>query len=349
MSRKMGPRASVTIQDVARRAGVAAGTASRAVNRRGYISDDVQRRVDAAVKELGYHPDWTAQLMRGAPSRLVGLIIPDILNVHYTALARALAELLRAEGYDLILCANNDDPAVDRRHLEVLRDKRVDGIIYVAPEFGSNSDRVQEIVAGGLAMVELNRHREHLDAIIQDNFGGAELITKHFIDRGHRRIAIVVGSDRTTGKPRVAGYRTAMEDAGISPHADLVRVGAFSRAHGEAATRALLALPDRPTALFAGSNRILIGALHVLHEAGLRVGTDMSIASFNDTEWLGVVSPPITAVDVDHTEMARQTVLRLLHRMQQSGDATEKPATTVIPVQLVVRDSVKTLRVSGRH
>lgn len=335
--------ASVTIQDVARHAGVAAGTASRTINRKGYVSQDVRTRVGAAVKALGYQADWTAQLMRGAPSRLVGLIIPDIMNVHYTALSRALADMLLAEGYDLILCVNNDDAALDLRHLQVLREKRVDGIIYVAPEVGSNSDQVNQMVDAGVAVVELNRHREKLDAVVMDNFGGGEALTKHALAQGHRLIAIVVGSDQTTAKPRIAGYRTALEEGAVSYQPQLVRAGSFSRAYGEIATRELLALRIRPTAILAGSNRILMGALHVLQEAKLRIGTDIAIASFNDTEWLDVVTPPITAIAVDHNEMARQTIARLLHRMKPES-AKEKTVTTVIPMQLVVRNSVQLLR-----
>lgn len=330
------------MKDVALRAGVTPGTASRAIRGRGYVSADVRRRVADAVRTLAFRPSWTAQALRAGRSHLVGLVIPDILNVHYTSLSRAVARLLRGSGYDMILCVNDDDPSVDRSYLEVLRDKRVDGVIYVPPETGSNADLVSEIVAAGAAVVELNRQREagRLDAVIADNAGGARLMTERLLAAGHRRIGIIVGSDPTTGAPRAAGYRRALADAGVRADAALVRMGAFNREYGETATRALLDLRSPPTAIFAGSNRILMGALHVINQRGLRVGKDISVASFNDTEWLSIWSPPITAVDVDAEHMAREAVARVLGRLDGSAG---KPVTVTVPVRLIERASVAAL------
>ena len=141
----------------------------------------------------------------------------------------------------------------------------------------------------GMPIIELNRRREEdlLDAVLADNVQGAYQITKYLIELGHRRIGLVLGeTELTTGKNRLAGYRRALNDHGILIDASLIRIGSFTRQHGEKGTHELLQLVERPTAILAGSNRILMGALAVLDQMGLRIPDDISTATFND---IGVV------------------------------------------------------------
>lgn len=336
---------SATIKDVAKRAGLAPSTVSRALNKAGYVSEEAQRRIDEAVRELGYQPNWMARSLKGKPSRLIGLIIPDIFNVYYTAVAQAVSDALRALQYELVLCVSNEDPQIDLHYLRILQEKRVDGIIYAHPAHGNNSLVVRELAKNGMPIVELNRQREKdlLDAVLADNFRGAYQMTEYLIGMGHRRIGLIVGEpDTTTGKNRVEGYRRALEDAGIAMDPALVRVGSFSRAHGERGTRELLALPQPPTVIFAGSNRILTGTLFVLREMGKRIPEDISVVAFDDAEWLSIWNPPITAVDIATAEMARLAV-DLLQRRISSANSEHKPTTYILSTSLIERASCRRL------
>ncbi|MGQ9684186.1 MAG: LacI family DNA-binding transcriptional regulator [Anaerolineae bacterium] len=334
---------AVTIRDVARHAGLSLATVSRALNDSGYVSPAARQRVEQAVAALGYQPNWLARGLRGKPSGLVGLIIPDIRNLYYTAVAHAVADALRACGSEMVLCVTNEDPATDLHFLTLLRDKRVDGIIYAHPAGGSNSAVVRALAASGLPIVELNRQREAdlLDAVLADNERGAYQVTSYLAGLGHRRIGLIVGDPGlgNTGG-RVAGYKRACAEAGLALDPDLVRSGAFSRAHGEAATRALLTLAEPPTALFAGSNRILVGVLEVLGREGIRIPADLSLAAFDDAEWLSIWNPPITAVDIAVDEMARLAVDLLQRRIAAAG-APHKPVTYVLSTRLIERESCR--------
>ena len=285
----------VTIKDVAKRTSLSPSTVSRALNSSGYVSEETRRRVEEAVLELGYQPNWMARGLKGKPSHLIGLIIPDIFNVYYTAIAQSVTDALRAQNYELILCVSNEDCETDLNYLRVLRDKQVDGIIYAPPACGSNSTFVRELVRNGMPIVELNRQREKglLDAVLADNFQGAYQMTEYCIRMGHRRIGLILGETTlTTGKNRLDGYHRALDDAGIPFNPELVRVGSFTRQHGELAAGELLQLADPPTVIFAGSNRIPMGTLCVVQQRGFTIPEDISVVAFDDPEWLSVWKSP---------------------------------------------------------
>jgi DNA-binding LacI/PurR family transcriptional regulator len=280
-----------------------------------------------------------ARSLRGKSFRSIGLIIPDMLNVFYTATAKAVAEALRLDGYELILCPNNEDPEIDLGYLKTLWQKQVDGILYVHPAEGNNSRFVRQLAQGGMPIVELTRQREDglLDTVLADDFRGAYQVTQHLIGLGHRRIGFIVGrAELSTGRRRIDGYRRALQDAGLAVEPDLLRVGSFTRDHGEAATRALLGLPEPPTAIFAGSNRILVGLFYVLRCQGMEIPNDLSVATFDDAEWLSVWHPPITAVDVAIDEIAQLAVDLLLRRI---ACPEKKPVTYRLSTTLVERAS----------
>jgi len=335
----------ITIKDVAKKANLSISTVSRAINKSGYVSKETQDLVDKIMAELNYQPNWMARALKGSQSHLIGLIIPDIFNLHYTAFADSASRVLRRYEYEAILCLNNEDWEIDRNYLKVLREKRVDGIIYVHPANGNNSAYVRELANSGMPIVELNRQRESdiLDAVLVDNFQGAYQMTKYLIKLGHKRIGFVIGDARlTTGKYRIAGYRRALKDSGMPIDPDLIRVGSFTRDHGENGTQELLDLREPPTAIFAGSNRILMGALYVLGQKGIHIPGDMSVVGFNDAEWLSVWNPPITVVDIASGEMAQLAVEILLRRIA-STDRKSKPVTYQLSTFLIERNSCRDL------
>jgi DNA-binding LacI/PurR family transcriptional regulator len=334
-----------TIKDVARRAGLSPSTVSRSLNSSGYVSAETRQRVEEAVAALGYQPNWLARGLRGKPSRLIGLIIPDISNTYYIAIAQAVSRTLRAHNYEPVLCVNDEDAGIDLHYLQILRQKHVDGILYTHPAKGTNGPYLRQLALDGLPIVELNRQREKdlLDAALANNYQGAHMMTEYLIRRGHRRIGLILGETSViTGRERLEGYRNALKDAGLPYQPGFVCTGSFTRRHGEEGARSLLDLPVPPTVIFAASNRILMGVLAVLGERNLRIPDEISIVAFDDAEWMSIWRPPITCVDVAVEEMARLAADLLLKRIEvplQSG----KPVTYLLSTSLIERASCRTL------
>lgn len=339
---------AITIKDVAKRAGLSPATVSRALNQSGYVSTEAQRRIDDAINELGYQPNWLARGLKGQPSRLVGLIVPEVSSLYDNLIIQSVSAMLHEYNYGMMLCINNEDAEVDLGYLKILQEKHIDGIIYVHPLHGSNSAFVRHLARESMPIIELNRRCEEdlLDGVLADNVQSASQITNYLIGLGHRRISLIMGqTDLTTGQFRLTGYRHALNDTGIPVDQALIRIGSFTQEHGEAGTRELLALTPRPSAILAGSNRILMGILKVLGEQNIRIPDDISVAAFNDTEWLGIWNPPITTIDIATEEMAKLSVDLLLRRIN-SPSKEHKPRTYLLSTSLIERGSCKKRTIS---
>lgn len=335
---------AVTIKDVANRAGLSPATVSRALNKSGYVSAENVQRVEQAAAELGYQPNWMARGLHGKAANLIGLIVPEVMSLYDNSVIQVIAEELHQHGYGLLLCLNNEDGELDHSYLRHLQEKQVAGIIYTHPLTGNNSAFVRQLAAQ-IPMIELNRRREKetLDAVLADNIQGAYQLTKYLLELGHRRIALIMGENElTTGQNRLHGYQLAFSDAGLAPDPALIRIGSFSRQHGEAATAALLDDEPPPTAILAGSNRILMGVLQVLTARKLAIPAEISVAAFNDTEWLQIWDPPITTVDIAVEEMAHLAVELLLRRIAAPHKPI-KPREYLLGTALLIRSSCRAL------
>jgi DNA-binding LacI/PurR family transcriptional regulator len=332
---------SPTIIDVAKLAGLSPATVSRVLNKTGYFSEETLNKVEKAAQELEYYPNMMAQGLKGKLSHLIGLIIPDISNAFYTSIASSTLSILRKYDYEMILCVNDEDPQKDLAYLRVLKEMCVDGILYTHPVNGKNSDYLLAMVKAGIPIVEINRQREIglLDAVLHDNYRGVQQVITYLLGLGHTRIAIISGStSTTTGAERLNGYQSTLMQSGITIDPDLIKIGSFSRDYGAQAVSELLDLPDPPTAIFAASNRITLGVLYMLNQRKIHVPTDMSVAGFDDTEWMSVWNPPITAVDIAANEMT-QLAVDLIHRRITKELVSAKPVTYRLGISLIKRKS----------
>ncbi|MCB0139516.1 MAG: LacI family DNA-binding transcriptional regulator [Caldilineaceae bacterium] len=331
-----------TIKDVAKRAGLSQATVSRALNKSGYVSQETLARVEQAAAELGYQPNWMARGLHGKSSNLIGLLVPEVMSLYDNSVIQYMTEKLHAHNYGLMLCIHNERADLDLKYLQLLHEKRVAGIIYTHPLNGDNSELVHQL-AEHLPIIELNRRREAglLDAVLADNIQGARQITRYLLGLGHRRIALIMGEDElTTGQNRLHGYQLALTEAGLPADRRLIRIGSFSRQHGEAAMHDLLDEDVAPTAILAGSNRILMGVLKTLTARNIHIPVDLSVAAFNDTEWLQIWNPPITTVDIAVEEMAHWAVDLLLKRISVP-DVKPTPREYLLGTSLIIRESCR--------
>ena len=335
----------MTIKDLAKLADVSPATVSRVINNSGYVSQDLREKVEQAIAESSFRPDPRARSLRGKQSNIVALIIPDILNVYYTALAENIERSLRENGYIMVLGITNDVTELYIHHLTQFWDMQVDGIIYVPPPNAESPSMARSLYLKGMPLVELNRRREEdlLDGVLADNFGGICQGMQYLFKLGHTKIGLISGSlNTTTGKMRMEGYQWAMANAGIEMDKSLVKIGEFSKEHGKQAAEELWTGSKRPTAIFPGNNRILMGVMTYLLEHNVKVPEDVSILAFDDSEWCEFSHPPITTVDIAIDNMANLTVELILKRIKH-GTQAGSPMTYTLSTQLMERQSCKHL------
>jgi LacI family transcriptional regulator len=327
-----------TIRDVAREAGVSQATAARALAGYGYVSDATRRRVRIAALTIGYRPNAVARSLVSGATKTIGVVVGDIENPFFAGAARGIADVLERDGYTLLLANSDEDLGRERRAVEALRGRRVDGLAVV-PSSGDDGAHLAAILREGCPVVLLDRPIGGLaaDAVLVDNRAGAARAVGHLAALGHRRIGLVGDSPDigSTGE-RIDGYRAALADVGALADDGLVSLGGSSIEEGHRCALRLLERADRPSALFTVNNFMTAGALGAIRELGLRIPDDVALVGFDDLDWTTLVDPPISVVAQPVAELGRTVAERLLERLR--GDAGP-PRETRLTTRLVVRGS----------
>ena len=320
------------MRDVASEAGVSVKTVSRVVNRDPVVRPETAARVQAAIRRLGFRRDEMARALRtGGQSRMLGLVIKDLANPFYSAIARGVEEVTRGRSELVITGSSDEDPERERELALQLCERRVDGLLIV-PSGSDHRYLVPELELG-VRVVFVDRPPEGLEAdtVLLDNVGGARAGVEHLLRLGHRRIAMIGDDQRIfTARERKCGFCEALRGAGVEPDESLVRLDVHDTATAEAVTRELLDLPGAPTALFAANNRIATGALHALASAQRR----LALVSFDDLELADLLSVPVSAVSYDAAELGRVAARLLARRLD--GEAGP-PERVVLPTTLILR------------
>jgi len=329
---------SVTIRDVARAAGVSTATAARALGGYGHSSPAARRKVSESARSLGYRPNVVARALVSRATTTVGLVVGDIENPFFAAAARGLADVMDAHGYTVLLANADEDAGRERRAVDALRARQVDGMVVVpAPE--AAPEHLAELVSAGVPLVLLDRVVVGVDAdsVLARNGAGARAAVAHLAGLGHRRIGVVSDSPEiTSSAERIQGYRQALRAAGITPDPGLVSIGGPTRDDGEAAALRLLDRPDRPTAVFTANNFMTVGALRAARSLGLRIPEDVALVGFDDLDWTTLVQPPVTVVRQPVADLGRVAGERLLRRLE--GDDSP-PRRIRLATSLIVRGS----------
>lgn len=324
-----------TIQDVAKRAGVAPITVSRVVNHKGYVSEEKRRRVEAAIHELNYIPNALGPSLRSKRTQTLALVLSDLTNPFWTTVARGVEDMANQHGYHIII--GNTDESQDKQdeYLTFLMKKQVDGFLVVP----ASSQPPELLQKRQVPFVTLDRHisNQQIDSVRGDSVGGAYELTRHLLTLGHRRLAIITGPQAlTTATDRVLGSLKALEEAGIcdQPH---VYWGEYTQAAGYEHAQQALTLNPRPTAIFAANNFLAIGVMRALRDAGLRVPEDMSVVAFDDLPAAITIDPFFTVAAQPAYEMGQQATDLLLGRLTgtRSGGFQE----IVLPVEIIIRKS----------
>jgi LacI family transcriptional regulator len=327
-----------TIRDVAKAAGVSAGTVSRYLNKTLSLPVTTAEQIERAREALAYRPNLLAQRLSTGSSELIGLATPEIANPFFASLAAAAEEEARKRGYSILITSTNGDPDIECANIDRLDARHVDGLLVLTnrPDDG----RIRQRITGRRDVVVLDEDVPGADVarIFVENEQGANQATRFLIASGHRRIAHVGGPrDLFSAMERFNGFTRALREAGATFDPSLVRFGDYDRASGLVAIRSLMSdFIDPPTAVFTGSDYIALGVLQGLNEMGLQAPRDLSIVSFDDMPFAELLHPPLTTVRQPIVEMGRLGVSTLLAQLREN----QAPRLARLPTELVVRGSV---------
>jgi LacI family transcriptional regulator len=329
----------ITMQDVAKRAGVSAMTVSRVVNGREGVDSETQRRVEETIRALDFVPNRIARGLVSQKTQTIGLIVPDVVNPFFAPVVRGAESAARKAGYRVLLCNSEGDLRLEREYIDDLVAHRVEGLL-LAPASDRSRSSILSLLRGGFPLVLIDRTLPNADCdlIVSDSANGARRLVEHLIAVGHREIAHVTDAeDTSTGRERLRGYREALEAAGIPFQSELVIQTTVDRIGGYRAAQEILARVPLPTAVFTVNNMTAVGAMEALRERGLSVPKDMGLVCFDDVEHLAVLSPFLTVIDQPAETFGSLGAQLLLERM--SGKASSRPRRIVLQTDLIVRES----------
>jgi LacI family transcriptional regulator len=299
--------------------------------------------VAAAAEELGYVAHAMARSLRKQSSRSIGVVVSDLRNSFYADLAAGIANRARKHGYVMMLVDNEGLLEDELSAAKVFVATRAAGVI-VTPL----SERVPRyLLSQHIPVVEVDRQfaAGACDGVIIDNLSVARRMTDHLVALGHRKIALLIDeTEWTTGGERVAGYQSALHDAGLPVEPDLLVPAGWDSDAARKAAIDLLARRDHPTAVFAANNLLAEGVWRAASDLGLRVPDDLSIVSFDDAQWMSMVSPGISAIAQDAVALGEAAMDRLLARIE---DPDSPPRTVVLEAQIRPRGSTAAPRSTG--
>ncbi|PNH82709.1 LacI family DNA-binding transcriptional regulator [Arthrobacter sp. AFG20] len=321
-----------TIKDVAERAGVALGTASRVLSGSSQTSQDSRTRVLAAAAELKYIANGPARSLRRSKTDVIGLLVSDIRNPFFSELAHAAEQEARKRGYTVLLANANEDAAQADEYLRIFAAQRIDGLL-LAPQ-GGRSGQLDVLLASGLPVVLLNREMEGVDAPLfaTDNAGGVASVLNWLQARGHRDVAFVGGPQGfSTGAERRAAYLAGREAHGISLDDRLLDAGDFLADGSEAAMYRILDRGVRPTAVFGTNGPTTLGAMRALRRRlGPEQASHIDIVSFDDLDWFEFAVPAVSGVRNDAAAIGRLGVQGLLDLLAGRTVASQRVATSFV-------------------
>jgi LacI family transcriptional regulator len=323
----------VGIRDVAKLANVSPATVSRVLNGATTVNQENRERVLDAIRASSYRPNQLARNLRRQQSEMIGVVVSDIENPHFSESVRVIEDAAYSAGYRVLLANSDETSSKQRSYLEMLAAERVIGVV-ISPADSAGAG-TEALFGVGIPVVCFDRKIDdpRADAVVCENVDGLRRATEHLIYLGHSRIAYLGGRlDVETGIERLEGYNAAMRAAGLTPFS---LTGSFRVEGAEEAMQQLLLTDPRPTAIVVANNLMTIGVLRVLRAHNLQIPKDIAIVSVDDPVWAEFVDPPLTTLAQPVRAMADAAMAMLMERI---AGRTE-PHTVVLPFSLRVRAS----------
>jgi LacI family transcriptional regulator, galactose operon repressor len=331
---------TATIADVAARAGVSTATVSRVLAGLGRARPETKARVLEAARVLDYRPSEVARSLKRRSTQTLGLLITDIENPYFPQLVRSVEDAARALGFTVLLCNAADDPEREAAYLDLLADRRVDGLIIAASSLGGRHAEWLASPPVPVVLVNTTAPDIGLPAIMSDNEGGGRMAAEHLLGLGHRRFGYLMPPPRNVDAPaRLAGVEAALRAAGFGSEALTIARGEPLVPGGEAAAYEILDRVPGTTAFLAYNDLMAIGALRALRQRHRPVPQTASVVGFDDVALAAYVDPPLTTIAQRTEEMGRWAVARLTEDGMYAAADLGPTASVRLPVDLQVRES----------
>ncbi len=326
------------IKEVAEKAGVSISTVSRALSGKVVVDPETKKRVLQAVKELNYQPNVLAKSLKEGRSKTIGLILPNLKNLVFPAAIRGITEIAKKYGYTLVLCNTDEDLDTEKRYVDNLKQRLVDGLIFsTATPASSHIHQLKE--EGYPVVLMLRSLSDDYDTVMIDNFDGGYQAAKCLLERGYRKIALINGPlDLILYSQRYAGYLAALREAGVTVDDQLIIHQTQGWEDGFVAIRELLERGIKFDAVFGTSDPKALGAMKAIKEYGLRVPDDVAVIGYDNLDMSELTDPPLTTMAQPFYEVGVQAAERLLKLINSKKKL--KPELVKLRTKLLIRKSV---------
>lgn len=331
----------ITINDIAKMAGVSKSTVSRALNGTGYISEEKKQKILQLVKTHNYFPDSKAVNLTTKKTMTIGLVLPSVSGPFYGEVIQGVEEVLSANKYFTMFMTFDSELSSEKtreRYISLVSSKRVDGIIIFDPEV--NESTVEKIMKFEIPTVYLGEdiNGMNVDTILVDNFNGAYSVTEHLIKvHGHKKIAFITGPAKSfDGAERLRGYKYALERNNIKFDANFICRGDFTKDSGKNAVE--ICLRSGATAIFAANDEMALGVVEELERKRINVGKEIAVVGFDDVFWSRYIHPPLTTVHQPMHSIGKMAAKTILDRIN-SNDVVKSPMRIVLSTRLILRNS----------
>ncbi len=334
---------AVTIKDIAKQAGVAHTTVSRALRGSPLIPPETTQRIRQIAAELGYHPSAAARSLKTSRSQVLGVVVSNLDDPFFSEILQGIESVAQESGYSLFVAASHHDPQREQRIVQAMVEHRADGVVICSTPFSTEQARLLLEYSQPIVVVNNQSAEDYRYSIYHDDVDGSRQITRHLLDLGHRHIAYLgnAASGRTT-LDRLSGFRHEMAAAGrIIPAEYIYQAPGGGAQDGLIAVRHFLDLPERPTALVCFNDMMAVGALKGLQQAGLRVPADCSVTGFDNIAFSAYTQPALTTFDQPKRFIGAEAARLILGLMQAPAcdGAPPEPVIRLLKGQLLVRES----------
>ncbi len=338
----MQNKKTVTIHDVAKKAGVSISTVSRVLNGLDRVSPKTQETVRQAVKELNFVPNNIAKSMITKKTGMIAVVIPEMSNEFYIEVLIGADSVVKEKGYYLMIFSTDNSPEAEKKIAASAFEQMADGIIVIPT--------VQDLsiyghFKGNIVLVDRYIPGKHYHSVVIDNFGGSLLMTQYLLGKGHQKIGLLSGDELFNhGQERRSGYLSALTASRLPLDMSLLYTGAWDEDCGYKGMAHMLNHPEKPTAVFCCNNLICMGAIQYCVDHGVAIGEDISLAGFDDHRMARLVNPGITVINRPTYEMGVCAANMLLDKDKGQTGFGQYAATVSLGVSLLERNSVKDIR-----
>lgn len=331
---------AITIKDIAKRANVSTATVSRVINNKSEgISPQTREQILAIIKEMNYQPNALARGLITRKTSTIGLILPDITNPFFPELVRGVEDSANKAGYSVFLCNSDDNVKKEKKYIQLMKEKKVDGIIFSSSATYSE-EHYDDLIRSDIPVVLIDRGTENTSysGVFLKNFEGAYLATKHLTDLNHKRIGCIAGPEAIwNSSVRLEGYKQAIRDAGIPVDENLIAIGDY-RMEGGFATAKRLLEEQRVSAIFACNDLMACGVYEAAQLLDLRIPVDLSVVGFDDIMLIKTLTPKLTTIRQSTYMMGKEAAKLLIQQVTKKGT---KPKSVYVEPELIIRESTR--------